>query len=464
MDQLRKAWAWFVRHHFWVLTVVTVIVAAFCWYSGASALQQAFASNKSKIEQQFNSISTLRSETFKPNQDVNDKQQEQIDVQTKAVHALWQQLYDRQRDEVLKWPENLSDQFRNFVEGLKFNDPIPEDLRNHYNNYVRDHFPELPKIVGALLAPEGDGAGRGYSPRSMMGGRGDMRGESMMMGGLGGETVEEEEFIVEWLDQDRIRQQLYSPTTPSASRIWKTQEDLWVYEALLKIIAATNKAADADRFSNAAVRVIETIEVGELAARQSRTGGRIEIVQSAPQGGGEFGGEMMGGGDMGMGRGQMGGGEMMGGDMGMGRGGDFGGEYGGGMEGGATDDAIFANRYIGPDGLAMATAPGPEETFKRLPVRLQLQMDERWLQQLIAECANAPLQVDVQEVRINPMDSSSNSGYGGGRPSYSGSAGEAAVPDAEPHVKTVILQGIIYIFNPPLSAPPADSGQVAGVN
>jgi hypothetical protein len=207
MDQLRKAWAWFVRHHFWVLTVVTVIVAAFCWYSGATALQQAFASNKSKIEQQSNSISTLRSNPFKPNEEVNNKQQEQIDIQTKAVHALWQQLYDRQRDEVLKWPENLSDQFRTYVEKLKFNEAIPEDLRNHYNNYVRDHFPELPKIVGALLAPEGDGAGggRGYSQRSMMGGRGDMRGESMMMGGPGGETIEEEEFIVEWLDQDRIR-------------------------------------------------------------------------------------------------------------------------------------------------------------------------------------------------------------------------------------------------------------------
>jgi hypothetical protein len=32
-------------------------------------------------------------------------------------------------------------------------------------------------------------------------------------------------------------------------------------------------------------------------------------------------------------------------------------------------------------------------------------------------------------------------------------------PEAEPNIKTVILQGIVYIFNPPTEA----AGQVAGV-
>jgi hypothetical protein len=88
-------------------------------------------------------------------------------------------------------------------------------------------------------------------------------------------------------------------------------------------------------------------------------------------------------------------------------------------------------------------------------------MDERWLQQLIAECANAPLQVDVQEVRINPMDANSNSG--GNRTNFAARSGEVVVPDAEPHIKTVVLQGIIYIFNPP-AAHTTDGGQMAGVN
>jgi hypothetical protein len=37
------------------------------------------------------------------------------------------------------------------------------------------------------------------------------------------------------------------------------------------------------------------------------------------------------------------------------------------------------------------------------------------------------------------------------------------VPEAEPNVKTVILQGIVYIFNPPTDTAADASGQVAGV-
>ena len=44
------------------------------------------------------------------------------------------------------------------------------------------------------------------------------------------------------------------------------------------------------------------------------------------------------------------------------------------------------------------------QEYKRLPVRMALRMDQRWLPRLIAECASQPLQVEVQEVRINPPE------------------------------------------------------------
>lgn len=450
MDQLKKAWAWFVQHHFWVLIVVAIGVAIFCWYSGATTLAEQFASNKQKIEQQFNAISQLRNTPFKPNQSVKEKQQEQINIQQKAVRELWQELYNRQRADVLKWPANLSSAFRNKVEQLQFGAEIQRDLRDHYNNYVRDHFPNLPKIVGAAVAAEGSsGRSRGnYGPRGMAGRGefGDDRGRNM-------EEFDDTEYMVEWEDQDIVRQQLYMPSTPTSKRIWKTQEDLWVYEALLKIIAATNEAAGADRFSNAAVRVIETMEVGQPAAQKSRTKGRIAMVEPSGAAGGGFG-DPYGGGDMG----GMGGRGGFGGEMGGEFDGGFGGEFRGpGMGTGDSGDAeLFANRYIGPDGQPMSSEPPPTEAFKRLPIRMQLWMDERWLPQLIAECANAPLQVEVQEVRINPNESGSR-----GRGRVMPNAGETMVPEAEPHMKTVIVQGIIYIFNPPPEA--AEAGQVAGL-
>ena len=46
MDQLRKAWGWLQRQHFWVLTVVAIAVALGCWWSGASALLAEYKANQ----------------------------------------------------------------------------------------------------------------------------------------------------------------------------------------------------------------------------------------------------------------------------------------------------------------------------------------------------------------------------------------------------------------------------------
>jgi hypothetical protein len=86
-------------------------------------------------------------------------------------------------------------------------------------------------------------------------------------------------------------------------------------------------------------------------------------------------------------------------------------------------------------------------------VRMELTMDVRWLPHLIAECADAPLQVEVKEVRVNPSASGSGGGYGGrGGGGYGASGselGDEMSPESEPNMKRVIIQGIIYIFNEP---------------
>lgn len=156
---------------------------------------------------------------------------------------------------------------------------------------------------------------------------------------------------------------------------------------------------------------------------------------------------------------------------------------------------------------AAATADAPPldmaqfgAAYKRLPVRMLLRMDIRKLPLLIAACANEPLRVEVQEVRINPSDASSMGGgmmggmmggmggssYGeGGRSrgpgSYSmgggamgGGAATNLFPDrtgiqvfsARPFESTVVVQGIIYIFNKPnlKNLAPAAEQPVAAAN
>jgi hypothetical protein len=150
---------------------------------------------------------------------------------------------------------------------------------------------------------------------------------------------------------------------------------------------------------------------------------------------------------------------------------------------------LLYGRYLGPDGKpvpygsAGAAAPGGEPVpaeatpaaapagpldltvfgteYKRLPVRMVLRMDQRWLPHLIAECASQPLQVEVQEVRINAPDALSGSGGpggGGGGRGPGGMGGASQIfPDeqafqafpAEPEMVNVVIQGTIYIFNKP---------------
>jgi hypothetical protein len=482
MDQLRKAWGWLQRHHFWVLILVAIFVALGCWWSGASALYAEYVKNKGTIEAQFSAANTVQSKQFHPNAKVQLGQSEQNATQQQSVNELWKQLYERQTAEVLKWPANLSKDFRDHIQKLKFGEEIARNLRAQYNNYILDHFPTLPKIVGALELPQGEGGGMnmmgrggdgggGMNVRALIdqarGSRGGPGGEGALPGGA---MPEEQDYIVIWVDQQLVRDALYPGKTPTSKQIWKTQEDLWVYEALLRIIANTNKDAGADRFSNAAVRVIESLEVGKTAALASKGKGRIDMVATAPTGGMEAG--MEGGGMEG---GMMPGAGMEGGMEGgmMGRGEFMGEGMGGAVDPAMLDAELFNNRYVGADGAPIAGEDFGKE-FKRLPVRMRLWMDQRSLPNLITERANAPLQVEVTEVRINPSENGAmGGGMGvGGRGGEFGGGGGGSIsgqdmaPEAEPNMKSIVIQGIVYIFNPPTTgdaAAAADPGMSAPV-
>ena len=290
MDQLRKAWEWFQRQHFWVLIVVAALVAAACWWRGAATLSKEFAENKNKIEAEFTSINGEIGKSFHANKKLQEQQEVENTKQEGSVSKIWQQLYERQRADVLKWPDVLSEKFRKAVERQKFGEEIAVNLRENYQNYVAGHFPVLPKIVDAkeLAANESGGGGGGrYEGRG--GGRGRIRRRlrSARSRPRSSGTEEEDEHVVQWLNQQDVRDELDMPNLPTSMKIWVTQEDLWVYETLLGIIKRTNDAAGADRASNAAVRVIESLEVGRLAGLESRTRGRIMMPEAPAAVGGE---------------------------------------------------------------------------------------------------------------------------------------------------------------------------------
>jgi hypothetical protein len=488
MDQVRTALNWLKRQHFWVLSVLTALIMLVCWYSASNKLSALYATSEKTITTEFGNLKTVKDAAFHPNQSINQRQEEETKKQIDSVAKLWQQLYDRQSKTVLQWPASLSEKFRTTVEKLEFGQDIPDQQRTNYQNYIRQHFPELPKQINAREIAAGIGGGPG--------GAGEFRGQMAyqpQVPNADGTMPDDNDYICEWLDQNIIRDELDFPDQPSSLRIWVTQEDLWVYHTLLDVIAKTNAAANSTRNTNAAVKTVIALEVGQRAGVNSRQPNRILVRPAAPAGAGPGGPEGAPGGP-GAGRegGAMSGGRPMG-PMGPGaeRGMSFGSMQPGAVMSPADEqNFLLSYRYLddkgqpisvgapaagaaGPEGgtppdPAAAAGPAPPldvslfgTGYKRLPVRMVLYMDSRWLPQLITACANEPLRIEVQEVRINPADGGGVGGMTGGPSGFGGPSGSMTganlFPDhtgiqsfpAQPSVATVVVQGTIYIFNKP---------------
>jgi hypothetical protein len=500
MDQVRMVLTWLKKQHFWVLSGLVGLIALFCWWSAARTLSAKYDTNQKQITGEFNNIAGVKNASFHANPPIIERQGNETKKQTESVTKIWGQLFERQSTTVLKWPSPpLSAEFVKAVEALQFGDEIEPRLRNNYQNYVDRHFPDLVKQISARMleattgtggAGEFGGSPRGFGPEA--GGAG--------LPGTG--LLEETDYVCEWLDQGYIRERLNFPERPSSLRIWVTQEDLWVYHTLLDVIDKTNRTANATRMANAAVKVVYELQVGQRAADYNLSTNRLllpppaaSVVPGAegapapgPEGGAEGGPRpFAGGGERGLGGGY--------------------GANNAPMSPADEQNYLLSGRYLNekgepiPVGAPGAGAAGPEGGpppeaaaatntpappldpglfgigYKRLPVRMVMQMDARYLPQLISNCANQPLRVEVQQVRVNPSDvTSADGGFagGGGGPrgfggGFGGERGGGAgapqsalgiFPDrtglqtfpANPTVVNVVVQGTIFIYNKPNTA------------
>jgi hypothetical protein len=436
MDQVRAIAKVIWEQRFWVLSVLGLIVALVCWNMASGQLDTAFSSRKSAITGQFTAVSGLSSKAVHANDVVIEENKKQVAKQTEIVNAVWEQLYNRQKEAVLKWPKELGPQFIEGVENLKFRDQIPINLRSTYQNYISKRFDGLLEIVDAKKLDEGMGGG-GYE----MGRRG------MPMDG-GGDGLVEEDYLVQWLDQDKLRMKLaFTTDKPTALQIWVTQEDLWVYEALLKVIANANKARGATRPDNTAIHTILALEVGAAASQgPGMNKGKIYMPAASGTDASMAGGYEMGGmrGDYGP---EGGGAPMDGGRGGYGMDGATG-------DPAAVDAALLQSRYLDDVGAPLAGDGDLGKEYRQLPVRMDLYMDQRYLPHLLVECANSPLPIDVKQVRINPEKSMN--GFGGNMGSTTTMIpGGGALP-SDPSFAQVEIKGVVFIYNEPTSEPAAE--------
>ncbi len=456
MDQIKSFFAVFMKYHFWVLTVVVLSTGLVAWYLASDGLAKQFEENNKKVTAQFASLRGIRGDTTHPNDKARQAVLAQTDELRQQVRNAWHTLYEKQRAEVLQWPEGLGKEFLNIVATKNFLDDIPPKQCERYQYFIiKDYFKELPKIVEARKMDSN------ASGRSGRGGR----GLSMSTLRRGPTTGTEDPFKVIWLDQNSIRTKYDWPSKPSAKMVWLAQEDIWVYENLLTIIQRTNK--DASGPHDAPIKVIESLEIGNEVSSDAT--GRIWDPIAALARGARGGARGMRGGA----RPLPGGGRR-------------------GRNAGAADlsGQILNGRYVDAKGKVVPPAQLSKIVeYKRLPVRMLLYMDLRELPRLLVECANATLRVEVEQVRINvfasPAAKSGGLGGGGGgrmagrggmggdrgarpggaiqrggRPGRGGMGdrGAAARPRAgrvlrsstqDPNLVQVVVQGIVYMYNQP---------------
>lgn len=474
MDQVRNILRIIWQQRFWVLSVLGVIIAAVCWKMGASALDAQFTANKAQIDGKFGDMQKIQSASVLGNQSVNEKEFSEASKIRDKVLTLWKTMYDSQRTEALTWPKGLGEEFLAYVENKKFRDPINDlNMRQTYRQYAKAAFPDLVDIVKARKMAV-DGAGGGYGGEAGRGGFGPM-GDTTGMVDAAGNPIPPEKYLVQWYDQGAVREELEFASLPTSLKIWVTQEDLWVYETLLGAIAEVNDERGATRPDNTAISEIRALEVGRLAGLAFKERGIIMMPAAT---GGEGGAEM--------------------GREGATSGEGMTGREGYGPEGGGDPDAgLLASRYIGDDGQPAAdeaSAVNPSAQFRRLPVRMLLQMEQEAIPNIIVACANATLPIEVKRVRINSEKSETGAnmtsaitasagggregggGYGGrgggygmesgrtmGRPSgggygmESGRGGTGGYSSMQPSADTMMrtdlvtveIHGIVYIYNPP---------------
>lgn len=540
MDKLKPFLAGLRKHHFWILCGMVILIGLGIWKVATADLSSRFETRKQKLTGDLSSVQQIKSNPAHPNDETLKAFEQDIGRLSDEVLAAWQVLYQDQKERN-QWPKELGETFLNYINFLPPDGEIPMDLRDAYARFISNHFPEMEKIVDVLrfpeiLGPDGKplatnllGAAGAYTPTSYMSGMGmsGMGMESSMMGSMSGSYGAEMGSygdmggygggtsglaarpnpnmigIVDWSNSDRqrIKSQFVWSRTPSSKEVRLRQQDLWVYAALLRIIARTNEDVGATTFDNAAVKRILNLEIGKDAIRSIRntenkvlnirTGGTGAMGDMMGMSGSMYGMESMGSMgsmDMPMGSGSMG--------MGM---------SGSGSSLTPPDPANY--RFVDLDGKPLlATDPRPFEEFEMMPVRMLVYMDQRRIPNLLVHCANSDMRVDVQRVIYNPgkgrafdiarfiqsasgsmgpegMDSSMmyggysgdmggdmgggysgdmGGGYGSEMPGGSGGygmsgdygmsgGGGAGMGRSQDITREVLVdvQGIIYIFNPP---------------
>lgn len=436
MDQVKQVLAVLKKYHFWVLCVLLLLVGLGSWQVAATTLANRYRERESKLKSARTEVENIKKAQAPPNQAVIDSIKNDHGKLKEEVFEAWKVLYQAQKENN-PWPQVLSPEFIEAAEALKPNEEFKDPkYLEEYQNFIKNHLPRLGLIVD-VLEPKWMREyrlGQKTTKRTPLAKRkvekkkpAEEKEGAEEKAKQATEPLEEEELVgkVIWDENNQamIEQQFYWETRPTTLQVLIAQEDLWVYEALLRIIRDTNEGATS--YYNAPVKRIFSLEIGQAAAANFAMASR-----------GSFGPGGMYGAPFGP----------MGGMPGM----RLGSGPGYGMPGmsmmpsaaatpttdseGATPGApgsvtgaaaptsiqemiaqqLLNGRYLDKNGMPLlyGTEP-PFPQFKMMPVRMLLLVDQRRIPALLAQCANSSMPVEVKRVTLRPEEAQSSLNLGG---------------------------------------------------
>lgn len=471
MDKLAPVIGWIKKNNFWLSCGILLVSMLGIWFYQTNALGTEQEKNVRDIDTKFKTALDIKSKkpedlvdtevVLHPNQATKEGMTSVLEKTVESILEAWRLRVEAQK-ELLVFPAVIGQK--------KFNDVFdqynpPETFPAQYADFqidallslyrvkVKDHMINIAGKDGLKTNWRWDPDN--YEQEDRVSGGGGLGGmDGGMDGGLGGgfeglgggeTSINEDEsrFAVIWSEtnqklwQDKLTQfqgrddHGKESNDPTPLQCYMLQQDLWLLEAMFRIIKDLN--GDSVSTDTSAIKQIDHIAIGregnaklgKLHPVDGRMGPQASASDDDDSGGADPMNDPMGG------LGGLDGGDSShekhfteddqpqddgfgGGGMGpSGMGGDGDGE--GDEEAAAVKYPPFHEMYVDkklepiPAEEVLAAVTGdkiPENHLelliaKRVPVRVGLKMDERKIADFMAACANSPFAFEIQQVRIN---------------------------------------------------------------
>ncbi|MDR2761501.1 MAG: hypothetical protein LBB88_02735 [Planctomycetaceae bacterium] len=371
---------------FWVLVPLVLLLAFIFNLLAVSSLGKKFNERKKSLEGTKSSVEKIRQDKAHPNNNTIDDIKVHIEELRGRFVTAWATLEKEQRIRNV-WPVDLGIPFIEEVSKLKFGDHISAASLELYLNFMNKCIPKLEAKLnrkriqvnegGVWKDKEGIGAD---TIRNI--------GRSNRSDSLANNNLEREEGIVEWPSPE-IRNIMSSwALQPTSIEVWYAQEEFWVYDSLISLIEKSNSGASSTH--SAVIKRIESMLIGQQASHELASRLSVQTMGGEGEGGMPSGSgarpapppsppRAPGPGRLPVGEGMT----------------------------GSDEESIGKSkrheRYVDANNVPLsADAASPFGEFNRMPICLRLIVDRQRIPDILVNCANSAMPIDVLSVRINP--------------------------------------------------------------